>query len=172
MAIGIGECCRGRITRITAYGAFVALETAEPAVSGMIHISEMSRGYVNDISDLVSVGDEIAVKVLSVDERGRIALSRRQAMPEEEQEAERAALAGYRRRTGTVQPASDIPAESAPAKSAPAEYAPYVRREQRGTVPQDEDGFEKMLRRFRSVSEERLGELRRGADGRRSRRKR
>ena len=167
MAIGIGECCRGRITRITAYGAFVALETAEPAVSGMIHISEMSRGYVNDISDLVSVGDEIAVKVLSVDERGRIALSRRQAMSEEEQEAERAALAGYRRRPGTVQPTAGTSAESAP-----AEPAPYVRREQRCTVPQDEDGFEKMLRRFRSASEERLGELRRSADGRRSRRKR
>ena len=89
MAVGIGTCYQGRITRIVPWGAFVTLEGTDGIQNGLIHISELSSGYVKQVSDLVSVGDTVTVRVLHIDDRGRIALSRRQAMTEEEQAEER-----------------------------------------------------------------------------------
>ncbi len=142
MAIKVGDCFMGRITRIVPFGAFVALE--ECAGEGMIHISEMSPAFIGEISDCAAVGDAVLVKVLRIDDRGRIALSRRQAMTEEEMAAER-------RRFSTG------------GRCAPKETT------HDGAVSCD---FEEMLRRFRITSEETLTTLRRSAGTRRTRRKR
>ncbi len=67
---------KGTVTRITDFGAFVQLT---PGVEGLVHISELSDNKVRTVSDIVNVGDEIDVKVLSVDEeQRRIALSIKQ----------------------------------------------------------------------------------------------
>ena len=170
MAIEIGVCCRGRITRITPWGAFAVLEQSGDAVSGMIHISELSSAYVREVSDCVNVGDEVVVKVLSVDDRGRIALSRKQAMTAEEQAAERAQWQPARNRTKNRMEQTDR--KTSDANAVPIEYTPYVRKERSQKTAADETDFETMLRSFQTASEEKLGALRRSADGHRARRKR
>ena len=148
MAVGIGACYQGRITRIVPWGAFVTLEGTDGIQNGLIHISELSSGYVKQVSDLVSVGDTVTVRVLHIDDRGRIALSRRQAMTEEEQAEERQRLSSDRRRT----------ADGISSKNE--------------AVDASEEGFEEMMRRFRSESEERLKTLRRSENIRRTGKKR
>ncbi|MCI5723880.1 MAG: CvfD/Ygs/GSP13 family RNA-binding post-transcriptional regulator [Erysipelotrichaceae bacterium] len=61
-----GQIVEGKITGIQPYGAFVALEHH---VSGLIHISEISDGFVKDISKFVNVGDSVKLKVLECDEK-------------------------------------------------------------------------------------------------------
>src|SRR5579875_3626455 len=68
-----GSVITGKVTGIQPYGAFVALDDQ---TQGLVHISEITHGYVKDIHDFLKVGDEIKVKVLSVDEEaGKIGLS-------------------------------------------------------------------------------------------------
>ncbi|WP_342048432.1 S1 domain-containing post-transcriptional regulator GSP13 [Bacillus sp. OTU530] len=68
-----GTVVKGKVTGIQGYGAFVALDES---TQGLVHISEITNGYVKDIHDFLKVGDEVQVKVLSVDEEsGKISLS-------------------------------------------------------------------------------------------------
>lgn len=61
-----GSIITGSITGIEKYGAFVSLDEY---YKGLIHISEISQGFVRNISDYVNVGDTIKVKVIDVDEK-------------------------------------------------------------------------------------------------------
>jgi general stress protein 13 len=71
--IEVGSIIIGKVTGIQPYGAFVALGDT---TQGLIHISEITHGYVKDINDHLKVGDEVKVKVLSIDEEaGKIGLS-------------------------------------------------------------------------------------------------
>ncbi|MCM3765907.1 S1 domain-containing post-transcriptional regulator GSP13 [Neobacillus niacini] len=71
--IETGSILTGKVTGIQPYGAFVALDGN---TQGLVHISEITHGYVKDINDHLKVGDEVQVKVLSVDEAaGKIGLS-------------------------------------------------------------------------------------------------
>jgi general stress protein 13 len=71
--IETGSIITGKVTGIQPYGAFVALNGN---TQGLVHISEITHGYVKDINDHLKVGDEVQVKVLSVDEAaGKIGLS-------------------------------------------------------------------------------------------------
>ncbi|MDM5299285.1 S1 domain-containing post-transcriptional regulator GSP13 [Bacillus pumilus] len=69
----IGSVYTGKVTGLQAYGAFVALDEE---TQGLVHISEVTHGFVKDINEHLSIGDEVQVKVLSVDEKaGKISLS-------------------------------------------------------------------------------------------------
>jgi S1 RNA binding domain protein len=81
MLLQVGEIVDGKITDIMDYGVFVKLEDGK---SGLVHISEVSRDYVEDIRKAVKVGDEVKVKILSIDEKGKIALSIKKALPQQE----------------------------------------------------------------------------------------
>ena len=164
MAIEIGVLGTGRITRITPWGAFASLTIDGKDISGMIHISELSPAYVREVSDCVAVGDEVPVKVLRIDERGRVALSRKQAMTEEDQRLEREKFRAERAGTETsVRQKTGVPLE----------YVPYVKKERRNAGETSADSeFEAMMRRFQVSSEEKLGSLRRASDGHRTRKKR
>ncbi|GHH97675.1 S1 domain-containing post-transcriptional regulator GSP13 [Neobacillus kokaensis] len=71
--IETGSIITGKVTGIQPYGAFVAIDEN---TQGLVHISEITHGYVKDIHEHLKVGDEIKVKVLSVDEEaGKIGLS-------------------------------------------------------------------------------------------------
>ncbi|MCM3724972.1 S1 domain-containing post-transcriptional regulator GSP13 [Neobacillus cucumis] len=71
--IEVGSILTGKVTGIQPYGAFVALDDQ---TQGLVHISEITHGYVKDINEHLKVGDEIKVKVLSIDEgAGKIGLS-------------------------------------------------------------------------------------------------
>ncbi|MBA2871526.1 general stress protein 13 [Anoxybacillus calidus] len=69
----VGSIVKGKVTGIQPYGVFVALDED---TQGLVHISEIAHGFVKDINEHVRVGDEVTVKVLSVDEESkRISLS-------------------------------------------------------------------------------------------------
>lgn len=69
----VGQVLQGKVTGIQPYGAFVALDDE---VQGLIHISEVTHGYVKDIHDHLAVGDEVTVKILNIDEeKNKISLS-------------------------------------------------------------------------------------------------
>jgi polyribonucleotide nucleotidyltransferase len=70
------------VTSVKEFGAFVEIL---PGKDGLCHISELSDGYVNSVSDVCKVGDEMLVKVIAIDDQDRVKLSRRQAMAEAEQ---------------------------------------------------------------------------------------
>lgn len=71
--IETGSIVTGKVTGIQPYGAFIALDEN---TQGLVHISEITHGYVKDINDHLKVGDEVQVKVLSIDEgAGKIGLS-------------------------------------------------------------------------------------------------
>lgn len=78
MALEIGAILEGEITGITNFGAFVQLPEGKV---GLVHISEVSGAYVKDIHDFLKEHDKVKVKVLSIDERGKVALSIKQAEP-------------------------------------------------------------------------------------------
>ena len=68
----------GRVTKVENFGCFVELW---PGCEGMVHVSELAHERVNKPSDIVSVGDEILVKSKGYDNRGRLNLSRKDALP-------------------------------------------------------------------------------------------
>lgn len=86
MPVQVGEIVEGTITDIMDYGVFVKLAEKK---SGLVHISEVSREYVKDIHDVVKVGDTVKVKVLSIDDGGKISLSIKKALPREEKDNQR-----------------------------------------------------------------------------------
>lgn len=73
----IGAIYKGRVTRLMAFGAFVEIA---PGKEGLVHISKLDVKRVEKVEDVVTVGDEILVKVVEIDEQGRINLSRRDAL--------------------------------------------------------------------------------------------
>ncbi|MDL4842547.1 S1 domain-containing post-transcriptional regulator GSP13 [Aquibacillus rhizosphaerae] len=60
-----GQVLEGKVTGVQPYGAFVALNDQ---IQGLVHISEVTHGYVKDINDFLTVGDEVKVKILNIDE--------------------------------------------------------------------------------------------------------
>lgn len=81
----VGSVYTGKVTGLQAYGAFVALDEE---TQGLVHISEVTHGFVKDINEHLSVGDEVQVKAFAVDEeKGKISLSIRatQVAPEKKE---------------------------------------------------------------------------------------
>lgn len=78
-----GEILDGIITGITNFGAFVKVGGT---TTGLVHISEVAQSYVKDINDIFKVDDAVKVKVLKIEENGKIALSIKQAQPGEKRE--------------------------------------------------------------------------------------
>jgi len=77
----VGEVFQGKITRILDFGAFAEIL---PKQEGLIHISEMANFRVNKVTDVVKVGDIVPVKVINIDDLGRINLSRRALLPNDQ----------------------------------------------------------------------------------------
>lgn len=70
--IEVGEVFMGRVTRLLKFGAFVELL---PGKEGLCHISQLARNRVEKVEDVVQVGDQLQVKVIEIDEKGRINVS-------------------------------------------------------------------------------------------------
>ncbi len=75
----IGKNYSGIVRRVEAYGAFVEIL---PGTDGLLHISEMAPNRVNEVSDIVSEGDEVTVKVVNIDDQNRVRLSRKAVIME------------------------------------------------------------------------------------------
>lgn len=76
MAISIGEILDVTVIKTTKFGAFVK---AQDGTEGLVHISELTHGFVNAVEDIVKVGDEVKVKVLS-EKDGKISMSIKETM--------------------------------------------------------------------------------------------
>jgi len=76
MELTVGSIVDGKVTGIMKFGAFVSLPDGR---SGLVHISEISYTYVNEVSDHLKVGDPVRVKIIGIDENGRINLSIKKA---------------------------------------------------------------------------------------------
>ncbi|MDO8264843.1 MAG: polyribonucleotide nucleotidyltransferase [Candidatus Parcubacteria bacterium] len=74
--VKVGEIFEGKVKRIMAFGAFVEIL---PGQEGMVHISQMANYHVEKVEDIVKLGDTVTVKVIEVDELGRINLSIKEA---------------------------------------------------------------------------------------------
>ena len=84
MAIEIGSIQEGKVTGIMNFGAFVSLPGGK---SGLVHISEIANTFVKDVHDYLQVGQMVKVKVLAVNEQGKINLSMKAAQEEEKKAA-------------------------------------------------------------------------------------
>ncbi|MBP5268666.1 MAG: S1 RNA-binding domain-containing protein, partial [Ruminococcus sp.] len=73
----IGAIYKGKVVRIMNFGAFVEIA---PGKDGLVHISKLDKQRVEKVEDVVSIGDEIVVKVMEIDDQGRINLSRKDAL--------------------------------------------------------------------------------------------
>ncbi|SHN37447.1 S1 domain-containing RNA-binding protein [Gracilibacillus kekensis] len=76
MSIEVGSKLQGKVTGITNFGAFIELPGGK---TGLVHISEVADNYVKDINEHLTVGDEVTVKVLNVEDDGKIGLSIKKA---------------------------------------------------------------------------------------------
>ncbi|MCC8191944.1 MAG: polyribonucleotide nucleotidyltransferase [Ruminococcus sp.] len=73
----IGAIYKGKVVRLMNFGAFVEIA---PGKDGLVHISKLDKQRVEKVEDVVSIGDEIVVKVMEIDDQGRINLSRKDAL--------------------------------------------------------------------------------------------
>ncbi|MDX1682260.1 MAG: polyribonucleotide nucleotidyltransferase [Phycisphaeraceae bacterium] len=78
--VKLGQIYTGTVNTIKDFGAFVEVI---PGRDGLLHISELADGFVENVTDIVKRGDEVRVKVINIDDQGRVKLSRKQALEEE-----------------------------------------------------------------------------------------
>jgi polyribonucleotide nucleotidyltransferase len=80
--VKVGRIYTGKVVSIREFGAFIEIA---PETDGLCHVSELSDRYVENVDDVIQMGDEVRVKVILIDDQGRIKLSRKAAMKEEGQ---------------------------------------------------------------------------------------
>jgi polyribonucleotide nucleotidyltransferase len=79
--VKVGQIYSGKVVSMKDFGAFIELA---PGTDGMCHISELADGYVKSVADVVKLGDVVKVKVINVDDQGRIKLSRKAVIRDEQ----------------------------------------------------------------------------------------
>jgi polyribonucleotide nucleotidyltransferase len=79
--VAVGQVYTGKVVGIKDFGAFVELV---PGTDGLCHVSELDEQYVKKVSDICSIGDTLKVKVIAVDDQGRVKLSRKAVLREEQ----------------------------------------------------------------------------------------
>jgi polyribonucleotide nucleotidyltransferase len=84
--VEVGKIYQGKVVGIKEFGAFVEIL---PDKDGLLHISEIADHRVNHVEDVLKLGDEVWVKVLGIDDRGRVKLSRKAAMAEKDADAKK-----------------------------------------------------------------------------------
>lgn len=143
MDLEIGSTYEGKVTGITKFGAFVKLPMGK---SGMVHISEVASTYVDDINNFLKVGQDVTVKLVSIDQQGRINLSIKKALPQEQQ--------------APVQRPSRPAPKPAPAPRPARPSADDLQFAQdQSTLPKGDESFENKLKAFLQSSESRISDL-------------
>ena len=131
MPIAVGDIIEGRVSGIAKFGAFVEMGEGK---NGLVHISEISSRYVENVEDFVKRGDVVKVKVVSISPEGKIGLSIRQAEPPKER----------------------------PVQARPAQARPHRETVKTGNAENEgvDRGFEDKLERFMKESTERYEAIR------------
>lgn len=138
MQVEIGKIYTGKVKGIAQYGAFIEIDGG---ATGMVHISEIANTFVSEIREHLSEGQEVKVKVININEQGKISLSIKKALNEPENNSEKRK-----------------PAPNKERKSKPLIYEP------KKTIPQSEMSFEDMMNHFKQSSEEKMSDLKRNTD--------
>ena len=149
MDLEVGSILTGKVTGITKFGAFV---TVAPGKSGLVHISEIANTYVNDIHDHLTEGQEVNVKVISIEPNGRVNLSIKATLPPP---PPRQGKPGGFRDKKPYQPRGQAPRQSsghgsgtpAPRQAVPAPKEPEGERD---------TAFDDMLKRFMQDSDSKI----------------
>ncbi|WP_017186075.1 polyribonucleotide nucleotidyltransferase [Alkalibacillus haloalkaliphilus] len=81
--VEVGKIYLGKVKRVEKFGAFVELFSGK---DGLVHISELDEQHIKNVTDVADVGDEMLVKVKEIDQQGRVNLSRKAALKEQESE--------------------------------------------------------------------------------------
>ena len=136
MQIEVGAILEGKVTGITKFGAFVELA---PGKTGMVHISEVANTYVKEITDHISEGQTVKVKVLTIGEDGKISLSIKKA----------------------AAPAPRTPRAPAQSAGRPGNFEWQSSSARRS----GSESFEDMMSRFKQASDEKMSDLKRSVDG-------
>ena len=144
MALQVGDIVEGKVTGIKPFGAFVSLPEGK---TGLVHISEVSYEFVQDLSAVLSDGQTVSVKVLSIAPDGKIALSIKRTQPA----PERAPRQPHGERSGNG-------GDRRPAPRPKREEKPRV-WQPKTPVRSDNLSFEDMMSRFKSQSEEKMADL-------------
>jgi S1 RNA binding domain protein len=151
MQLEVGKIYDGKVNGITKFGAFVDLDAE---TKGMVHISEVASSYVEDIKDHLKEGQSVRVKVLSLGDDGKVALSIKKAAPVAAQQS-RPPQPG---RGGGNQPGRGGGSRNN-----------NNRRQARDSAPAtpEEAAFEDMMNKFKQSSDERMHDLKRTIDNNR-----
>ena len=151
MAIEVGNVFEGRVTGVKPFGAFVALPEGRV---GMVHISEVSNEFVQDIAAVLHDGDTVKVQVINVAPDGKIALSIKRLLPPPPRQPREGPRPGAPRdggRSGGPRGAGRPPRQ--PRDAAPRVWQP------KAPARSDNLSFEDMMSRFKSQSEEKMADL-------------
>lgn len=157
MSIEVGSIVDGVVSGITNFGAFINLPENKV---GLVHISEVADVYVKDVKDFLKEQDKVKVKVLSVDDKGKIALSVKQA--QEKKTEENPQQREQRSFNSRPQREGGAPARSEGFRASGADF----RRGSRFGGGSNAS-FEDKLSRFLKDSDERLTDLSRKTDSKR-----
>ena len=154
MAIEVGNVFEGRVTGVKPFGAFVALPEGRV---GMVHISEVSNEFVQDIAAVLHDGDTVKVQVINVAPDGKIALSIKRLLPPPPRQPRegRSPRPGAPRdggRSGAAPRGAGRPPRQ-PRDAAPRVWQP------KAPARSDNLSFEDMMSRFKSQSEEKMADL-------------
>lgn len=142
MQFTAGEIIKGKVTGITNFGVFVDLGDGK---SGLVHISEVANSYVENINEILKVGDEVTAKILNISEDGKISLSIKRAQENEKKPK--------REKKTFTQTKPDSSYTWTPKKQEPA-------------------SFEEMMNQFKQSSDEKFSDLKRkNPDSSRSKRR-
>lgn len=137
-----GEIIKGKVTGITNFGVFVDLGENK---SGLVHISEVANSYVENINNILKIGDEVTAKILNIGDDGKISLSIKRALDTEKKPK--------REKKVFSQPKPDNSYTWTPKKQEPA-------------------SFEEMMNQFKQSSDEKFSDLKRkNPDNARSRKR-
>lgn len=138
MQVEVGQIIEGKVTGIKNFGAFVRLPSGG---TGMVHISEVSSEYIQDLTQVLTEGQEVKVKVISISDEGKIALSIKKAQDNPAPAAKQARPQQRQQRQGGRADQGRVWQPKTP--NAPA------------------SGFEEMMSRYKTQSEEKISDLRR-----------
>ncbi|MCD8356640.1 MAG: S1 RNA-binding domain-containing protein [Clostridia bacterium] len=156
MELAIGEIISGKVTGITKFGAFVSLPEGK---SGLVHISEVDQSYVSNIRDHLTEGQEVKVKVIAVDENGRINLSIKKAQPRPA--SDRRSYNNRYNNGGNGNGYQQHSGNSGSRKYQRPAGSTYAARQTTKEVP---ISFEDKLKHFMQDSESRMADIRRNTD--------
>ena len=155
MSIEVGNILPGKVTGITNFGAFVDLGNRK---TGLVHISEVSNSYIKDIKDVLTVGDEVQVKVMEISGDGKVSLSIRRASADSSEESVEEKTK-FQKSAPRNQEGQGFKKPYA-AKSAPS-------FEKKSPSQAKVNDFDAMMSSFLKDSEDRLTSLKRNTEGKR-----